>query len=440
MINVFFNSIAGKKKNDDIEGILTDLMGCDYISRNDKTTIQYSLDCSQKGRYPSGEYYSDYYDPSEKINSLSEIKLYVDQIKDFHAKESIVSATLEAVNDSNSKQDLLEALGAIIDTKSHREDDGIDDCRVRSYDDQDDRPENAGFLSGVSELDECTNGFQPGTVGTMCAFVSEGKSTFWVSAIYKNVKAGKPGVLVTLEMHPDIISMQFQSRFLYEEKGLEIRTESLVQRTLTSEEKKQVKEHDAEFKEMMKNLAIIDESRLSLNILKNPKLLQLLYRKLEDEMGGLDFVVWDHVNQFDLMYEGMGNTFIKTIQSAGKTYKNQNRLPIFTGLAAQTNRQGWEKATKKQGKYMISAISDLNEVERSSTYIMFMFTNEDMRITQETKVTLAKNRLGSLLPEPVVVTFNPQVMVVGDLMNKVEYTDDLGSLSAEGFGDLDDEF
>lgn len=60
-----------------------------------------------------------------------------------------------------------------------------------------------------------------------------------------------------------------------------------------------------------------------------------------------------------------------------------------------------------------------------------------MRMTQETKMTLAKNRLGSLLVEPVVTTFNPTVMVVGDIISKVEYQDDFSELSAGGMEDFD---
>lgn len=171
--------------------------------------------------------------------------------------------------------------------------------------------------------------------------------------------------------------------------------------------------------------------------MEQDRLLKQVLKKAEMRLGGLDFIVWDHVNQFDLMYEGIGNTCIKTIQSVIKTYKNQDGMPLFCGFAVQTNREGWKRAKKRDGKYDIAAISDLNEVERSSTYVVFLYTTEDMRMTQETKMTLAKNRLGSLLVEPVVTTFNPTVMVVGDIISKVEYQDDFSELSAGGMEDFD---
>ena len=71
---------------------------------------------------------------------------------------------------------------------------------------------------------------------------------------------------------------------------------------------------------------------------------------------------------------------------------------------------------------------------------MFMYTSEDMRITQETKITLAKNRLGALLVEPVITSFNPTVMVVGDIVEKIEYTDSFGDLAPMGGSDSFDDF
>ena len=136
------------------------------------------------------------------------------------------------------------------------------------------------------------------------------------------------------------------------------------------------------------------------------------------------------------MFEDIGNVCIKTIQSVIKTYKNEDGLPLFCGFAVQANREGWKRAKKRDGKYDLAAISDLNEVERSSTYVIFLYTTEDMRMTQETKTTLAKNRLGSLIVEPVVTTFNPTVMVVGELISKVEYQDDFTDLNAGGFDDF----
>lgn len=436
MINVFFNSIAGKKKNEEINTILVDLLSQDYINKNDKRTIKYALEVVEQGAYPSKDYFADFYESSHIIKSISEIKSYVNLMKDFYAKELVVHDLMQSVNESNSLKDLVDKVSNIVEASVQYDEQEDEDDGPRTYSDMGERPSNAGFLCGIQEIDAQTNGFQPGTIASVCAYVSEGKSTFWVSATYKNIKQGKRGVLFSLEMHPDLIWAQFQSRFLFEEKSLDIKATELVNRTLTDEKSKLVAQYDDEFREMMKGLKIWDESKISKRIMCNAKLLKQVLKKAESKLGGLDFIVWDHVNQFDLMFEDIGNVCIKTIQSVIKTYKNEDGLPLFCGFAVQANREGWKRAKKRDGKYDLAAISDLNEVERSSTYVIFLYTTEDMRMTQETKTTLAKNRLGSLIVEPVVTTFNPTVMVVGELISKVEYQDDFTDLNAGGFDDF----
>ena len=102
--------------------------------------------------------------------------------------------------------------------------------------------------------------------------------------------------------------------------------------------------------------------------------------------------------------------------------------------------QGESRARKRGGVYDIQAISDLNEVERTSTYIIFMYTSDDMKVMQETKVTLAKHRLGTVIPEPIVTTFNPSIITVGASVETVSMTDeDFNGLDLDlGVGGFDD--
>ena len=83
----------------------------------------------------------------------------------------------------------------------------------------------------------------------------------------------------------------------------------------------------------------------------------------------------------------------------------------------------------------MQAISDLNEVERSSSYVLFMYTSDDMKVVQETKISLSKNRLGSVTTEPITTSFNPSVCVVGSTIEKIEITDDIfGGMDQFDFG------
>lgn len=441
MIDVFFFSIANKKSNEEINDILLELKDSSYIPESDKVLIKHTLTVGAHGKYPDKTYYEDYYQYTKGMSSLSEIKTYVDKLKDYYQTEELVSHLLKSINESVTKQQLVDSVVKVIDYSDKSETEDYEDYVVQGYSDTNQRPVDSGFMSGIAELDQITNGFQPATIGSVCAYVSEGKSTFWISSIFKNIKAGKKGVLFSIELPPSMVWMQLLSRFLYEEKSIEIAASELIQQTLTDEMVKVVKEHEPEFKEMMReSLLILDESALDIRIMSEPRLLTRLYKKLERKLGGLDFVVYDHVNQFDLMFPDQGNKCIKTIQSSGKTYKNQNGIGLFTGFAVQCNREGWKRARKQNGKYTLNAIADLNEVEKSSTYVVFLYTTEDMRMTQETKISMMKNRLGGLLVEPVTTAFNPVVMVVGELIDPISYDDSFGELTGTDFSSFDDDF
>ena len=55
-------------------------------------------------------------------------------------------------------------------------------------------------------------------------------------------------------------------------------------------------------------------------------------------------------------------------------------------------------------------------------------------------MTLSKHRLGPVLTEPVVTSFNPSVYTVGSTVDKVEFSDEDFNALGSDFGFDDDEF
>jgi len=437
MLNVIAFSVAGKKSNEKINEIILDILLCEHIPEADKLVFKHCNEVAKLGNYPSIDYFQQSYEYIEPLKSIAEIKKYLKETIEFYHRESIIRSLTKAINNTETVDSLRGAIAEIASNAESAGDDALDGFECKVYSDAISRPADSGFMTGVKEIDQITNGIQPGTVASIAAFTSEGKSTLCVSSAYKNIKMGKYGVIFSLEVHPDIVWAQLQSRYLFEEHNLDIRATELIQQTLTDDKKKIVVSHEPGFKEMVKNLLIVDETVLSKGLLSSDIAVKMLYRKIMTKLGGLDFAIFDHVNQFELMFPDMGNSIIRTLTSSGKTFVNQNGLALETIFAVQCNREGKKRANRRQGMYDLNAISDLNEVERSSTYVIFMYTTEDMRITQETKMTLSKHRLGALLSEPLVIQFNPAVLIVGDLSERVEYSDDFSDLG-ESFSDSDD--
>nr|DAI54896.1 MAG TPA: Helicase REPLICATION [Caudoviricetes sp.] len=437
MLNDVLYSIAGKKRNEKIDALLLRLKFTESLPRVEHDLVEYSLTVGSKGSYPAKDYYAERIPPPSKTSkSIAELSVYVDEVVDFYDRESMVGKLMTAINDSNTVEQLRDAISKVSTISIKKRD--FSEFACKTYKDLGELPKDRGFLTGIQEIDELTNGLQPGFVGCMCAFTSQGKSTFWVSSAYKNQKLGKKGVIVSMEIPPEDVWKQLQARFLYEEHSLDVRPKDLIQDTLTTDVKEQVLALDEEFRESVgKNILIVDDSIFDIAILTSPELLRSIFSQIEEYLGGLDFMIWDHVNLLDLRYPDKGNIIIQAITAATKTYKNNKKDKIFTGFAVQCNREGWKSATKRQGKYAMNAISDLNEIEKSATYVMFNFLNDEMLVNQESKVTFAKNRIGSVLPDPVVTSFIPEAMIVGELVEQVSYNEDFGNLTAGGFDEFE---
>lgn len=441
MIDVFLFSIAGKKTNQVIDDVIQTFLESEFVPATDKKVLKHTVEVAKNGNYPSDNYYSQFYtQPEFKYKSLSEILTYSKKALDFYKQQGLNRALMTAMNDSNSSNELLTKVEELLSIDDRSEsDEEFDDFKPVLYSDEKGKPETLGIQSGVSEIDTVTNGFQYGCILAICAFTSHGKSTLVDSILFKNALEGKKCCIVSLELAPRIVWSFLQARYLYQVKGLQVSSQDILFRKLTSDTEKKVSEYDEDFKrDICDNLLIIDESLLPKKVVTNYQALMKLFRKIESKLGGLDLVAFDHVGQFELMFPTMGNQILKVLQSVAKTYVNKSGTNISMIWAVQCNREGEKRARKRGGVYDMQAISDLNEVERSATYVLFMYTSDDMKVVQETKMTLSKHRLGSPITEPITVNFNPAISTVGSTVEKVQMSDD--ELSDLGGFDFDDDF
>ena len=72
------------------------------------------------------------------------------------------------------------------------------------------------------------------------------------------------------------------------------------------------------------------------------------------------------------------NTFIADIRGFGLTFDNGAGLPIIAPF--QVNRNGYDMmVSNKKNLYDLTAISDYNEIERSSTHVISSAQTQDMK-------------------------------------------------------------
>lgn len=433
MIEIFLNSIAGHKSHQAIDSLLDELYQSKTIPEQDKQILSYTKKVAAEGAYPSHDYYRMFYSESAVFNSISELKVKVKEIVEFYNKQWAEQSLIQALNASTTLDDLKNKLTTIVSDITTNSSDSLELPTPQLYTTTN-TGLGEGIMTGVPELDQVTSGFQPGTIASICAFTAHGKSTFANSIAYKNALQKKKVCIVSLEVAPPLVWQSFEARYMVSEHNLDMTSQDLLFHRLASDVEEQVKELEPKFLEdIASNLMIIDESFITHDCITDYKVFSNLMFSVEDKLQGLDLVIIDHVGQLELLFPQEGNRAIKTLQSFTKTYENKQGKNPTTIFCVQTNREGEKRAAKRGGIYDMRAISSLNEIEKSSSYVVFLHTSDDSKLLQETKITLAKHRLGEVITEPVVTSFNPAIMSVGEQVEAV-------TLDADGFNNLDLDF
>ena len=443
MITIFFYSIAGLQPNEEINNALEKLVNLQCMSDSDKKIAQHCLACAENGNYPSMDYFDQIYKnrPVVIYKTLGEILTHYKAMVDFYQRQLAVKKVTTIVNETPDTHSLISGLTSFINESDVSSDDEFDFSEYENpilYGDEPDVPLQEGLLLGVEEIDKTTHGFQRGCVASICGFTGHGKSTLCNSSTYINVSSGKKGLMISLELAPDLLWKYIETRYMFDAKGLNVCWEEVQQHTLNPNLTACVKQFESDFrKDIMSNLFIIDENILTKKMLLDFRKLSKLFKAVEKRLGGLDFVVLDHVGQLERLYPEMGNSMLKQLTSAAKTYKNEKGEKIAMIWAVQCNREGVRRASRRDGQYDLLAIGDLNEVERSSSYCVFLYTSDSMKITQETKISLLKNRLGVPIPVPFKTTFTPNVVAVGKKFDRAELSNsDFDFTESSDFEDL----
>ena len=433
-------TIAGYASNDDIDGLLHRLLSISNLGKQDRTILEYTVDCSKQGSYPSRAYYQQFYPTVSRAYSLSELHVFVGEIEESYRRMRLLSGITEVASLTHSSQDFAEGLRSLLDKEAVSvQDSGLSGLTSWSYGMEETQPHGDGLPMGVPEVDDLTSGFQPGNVASICAFTGGGKTVTCLSILFKNARKGKKCVYVSLELDPHMIWLMLETRYMYEVKGLSLNSQDLLFHKLSGEKREKVLAAEPDFqKDIAQNVIVVDTSVFTQDVMTDVSRLRQVYQALCRIMGGLDMVVYDHVNQLDLLFQGkngagLGNQILVKLREAGKTSPGVGGVLPMTMFAVQCNREGYKRARKRGGTYDMTAIGDLSEVERTSTYVVFLYADEMSGETQEYKVMMAKHRLGRILPEPVTASFLPGVCCIGESVEMVSFEDDFASMG-DSFG------
>lgn len=346
-----------------------------------------------------------------KVNKKKEIK-GIQAAMEFFSKESkefrFQTTGVKSESDIRSDEDYKE----VIDGYTARKRDPLS---------------KLGLFSSIPKIDDTFKGFKLGELLIIAAFVAQGKSTFTAALVYQAITQGLNGIFLSLEMtHDEMRDMFYVLHSTYEQwynhpvhktkyKDLvgRISYEKVRYGELTEKEEEFFKVVAEDFRnrnDFGKLILVQPPTTLTPSIFE----MEVYDKKalLAESNRTLDFAVIDYIG---LMAQDKGegygdfnidlNNIIKRLKSLSLTFDNGRGLIVISPF--QVNREGWKDASKNDGVYKLTALSNANEAERSADYVISLFMTDENKKNGVMKITCLKHRKGGdFQPFEVHVDFN----------------------------------
>ena len=307
--------------------------------------------------------------------------------------------------------------------------------------------DNAGIRTFVDQIDDEIGSITKGSVCTLAGFTGSGKTTWAVNMAVKNALAGKNIAYISLEVTKEQLEYSILSLFSSDSRFTRmgyhpLEHQKIRQNKLYEDEINFLCDVlEPEYRRVIEpNLHILDESVFK--TFSESEILDTLIQL--DDQKPLDAVFFDHAGLFAFkspLYNA-GNvgaainkyvSFIREISICFRI-KDGEKRSLASVLLAQTNRSGYKEAAKSFRKlnqvnrpgdknnsfnnqiegYQLTALSDANELERCSSFVLSVFTNDDLKNANQAYVQMLKTRYGNVVPPTPVDIELPYYKFGGD--------------------------
>lgn len=235
-----------------------------------------------------------------------------------------------------------------------------------------------GIETGLTVVDDVTDGLKQGELWIVAAYAGDGKSITLMNAAWNAiVKQGKNVFVATAEMPKNQWRARLYCRHTqYEELGIGGLRYKDIQRGLLTPDMEQAYQyalHDFNTNDSYGNCHILQ--------LPYQATLEYLRSKMNQVQArwNIDLLIIDYLTLMTpprkrvQQREELDDLLIQSKQLA-LTFNNGAGVPLFT--AHQTNRQSWD-AARKSGKYTLSAFAGTSEAEKSADVAFWLLGDEE---------------------------------------------------------------
>ena len=446
------------------------------LSELESQYIDYLIKCFDSvGRFPTENIFIAKFPESEvmlknaKVFYGKDLNFYVDEFIEKRKAQQLSSEIIDIASkvtesglteeDIIKLQSKIKDKGKVVDESSYT---------LNNFESlyKSNKVKKIGLSSGVNYVDDIIGGFDKGTVNTIMAYTSQGKS-FWATNIaYKNSYEKDYNIcMISLE----VTKAEIQYNLLTRHSNLDkfdkypfITKDKIKFATLDEEEEDYLintilKDYEGNKQGMLFILDEDDFSNFSFTEIRK-KLYQIDDICKEKSGHGLDALIIDHIGLFKFSDNANSQnkseyslindyvSFFRRLTLSFRTYDDGETSQLATILLAQSNRKGFEEATKKKGNYSLTAIAEANEIERSSYRVMSIWTSDELKHAKECMVCILKNRGGQTVQDAFSVHFDGERYIFGDVEGQssssslMEYmkTQDTSNLNFDNLFDDED--
>lgn len=264
--------------------------------------------------------------------------------------------------------------------------------------------------TGIEHIDKTIGGIHSVDFISIVGYTKQFKSTLLRQIAYNITRQGKNVLFITLEMSHDDIENHFYTLHANNQERFGYDSPKIVN--------KAVKEASLSANEFSYFEGVVEDYTSAEDLgsvyIKQPEgvytldMLKSDVKKINRNIFPVDVLIIDGVT---LMYPNLKsrksreemNTFVADIRSFGLTFEQGKGLPIIAPF--QVNRNGYENMlNNKSNLYDLTAISEYNEIERSSTHVISVAQTKDMRDAGEVQIQhLATRESEQFEPKKIAV-------------------------------------
>ena len=304
--------------------------------------------------------------------------------------------------------------------------------------------ETTGIYTGLQSIDEACGGLKHTELMLAAAYVGQCKTTFCLNMLYKAVFSGWDSAMVTLEMsYEELRTMIYVLHscnpiFLdtpFAEYVGTINVNDVIYGDLTEEQEEYFFFVIDDFKNNPDygTLHIWQPSGSICTVSDIEAKLREFNSILIDVERKVEFCCIDYISLLGVEAEIRSkdgnenlNSIIKRLKNVCLNFNNGQGLRMLSPF--QVNRTGFLEASKNDGLYNSTHLSNAHEAERSSDVIISIFMSEDMRANGTLKFCNLKNRRNPFF-KPFEASINFKSRYIYDYVRDAE--SDFGNVTVD---------